>query len=522
MSFQHREYQLNAVQSFITDIETFRSVGIILPTGSGKTEIFVEICKRYTEANPTKAVLILSHLSLLTEQTYERFKIRAPSVNVAIMQGQTKARWNSSVIISTMQTSRSADHIAHLKENTVRNVGLIIVDEAHYIPNTSYQQILNYFPDAKIGGFTATPFRDKKIMTSYFDKISYSMSLQELIDNGYLVPPVLHQIEERGSSIEDIMATVLNLYKQHQMGKQAIVYMQSIDHARLLKSAFDDIGISAHAITSELVGEYRSQILSSYNSGTIKVLTTVNVLTAGFDSPNVESIFMPYATQSPTTYVQRIGRGLRLNPAIGKDHCDVYVFGDAPSISKRIYEKMNNLVLFAGGKPKSYDTHKDDLFFSPHETTSDIYVWNKSVVDTIDKMEKLGMNEFARLLDQKQFPKRFMDNINKLIATLPNKKKNTSGDVLATAAQKSVLIRSGFTSDQMASVTKHEASMMIGSIFNQENRVKKQTPYTVTEGMHAGKEVYECPHAYRSYMKKHYPDNPVTKTIIQWEERKKA
>lgn len=521
--FELRPYQHEAVTAILKDLETIKSVIAVLPTGSGKTEIFAEIAKRLVNANNETGILILSHLSLLTEQTEARLKLRAPTLQVDVMQGERKPKWNSSVVISTMQTSRNEDHIDALAEKTMRKIDVIIVDEAHMIPTPSYQQILTYFPNAKVIGFTATPFRDRQIMTSYFEKVSYSISLQNLIDQGYLVPPKLHEIISKGDSVADVMGTVVHLFKTQAADRQAIVYMQTIDDTRTLRSAFEEAGVSAHAVTQELVGDYRTQILSDFNQGKTQVLTTVNVLTAGFDSPRVGAIFMPYGTSSPTTYLQRIGRGLR--PLPGKSDCLVYVFGDAPSVSKKVYEQLTRRILQAGGPPRNQGSFKDDLLFNDYTGHGETLIWNSSVVAAITRMEKLGMMQFAKLLNEKAFPQRFMQNIATLLASLPGKKTSLpGGQKPATEAQKSVLFRAGFASDALKAITKGEASMMIGTVFNQENRRSpQQERFRVPEGTHAGKHVAELPHAYRALVKKRFPDSPVAKVITEWEqERKRA
>ncbi len=520
--FELRPYQKAAIACVMEDLKTLQKVGVILPTGAGKTEVFVDIARQITDADPTAAVLVLSHLSLLTEQTTDRFKLRAPQIQVDIMQRDHKPKWNSQVVISTMQTSRNLKKIEWLKENTVRNVRTIIIDEAHFLPVESYQTILGYFPDAKIIGFTATPYRDRQVMTKIFDKISFSISLQDLIDMGYLVPPKLNEIVTKGETIADVMATVVHLFQTQTPDRQAIVYMQSIDDARMLRSAFEHAGVTASAVTQELVGDYRAQILSEFNAGRTRVLTTVNVLTAGFDSPCVGAIFMPYGTSSPTTYLQRIGRGLR--PADGKSDCMVYVFGDAPSISRRAYEQMTNKILNAGGGLRQYPTFGEDLLYNDHDTSSDIYVWNKTVVEAITKMQKLGMMNFAQLLNAKHFPKRFMDNIGTLLSNLPARaSKLPHGQQAATEAQKITLFKAGFGSEAISNVSKNEASMMIGTILNNSNRSSSQQRFCLPEGSHMGKHVSETPHAYRSLVKKRFPDSPVAKLIIEWEtERKRA
>lgn len=522
MGFELRPYQAAAIERCIQDLETHQRIGAVLPTGSGKTEIFVEICRRYTQANPTKQVLILSHLSLLTEQTAKRFELRAPEIKCSIMQGSQRPQWNASVVVSTMQTSRSKKHVEWLKDNTIKNVGLIIIDEAHFLPTQSYQTIMEHYPDAKIIGFTATPFREKKIMTSCFEKVSYSISLQELIHDGYLVPPTLKEIVSKGATTADVMATVIHLYKTHAFDRQAIVYMQTVEDARLLRTALETSGISAAAVTQELVGDYRTEILDRFNRGETRILSTVNVLTAGFDSPNVGAIFMPYGTSSPTTYLQRIGRGLR--PARDKSDCLVFVFGDAPSISRKAYEHLTRKILHAGGPLVSHPTFKEDLIYNDYSNASEMYVWNNAVVEAVTKMEKLGMMKFASLLNEKRFPNRFMQNICGLLSALPARKSSLPhGERPATEAQKNVLFRGGFGSEVLSTLSKGEASQMVSAMFNLQNRSSSQQQYMVREGAHANKHVSELPHAYRTLVKKKFPDSPVAQLIIKWEtERKKA
>ncbi len=517
-SFQMRSYQETAVQCALNDFAAgAKHILEVLPTGSGKTEIFVRLSRRFLDDNPDKCVLILSHMTLLTEQTKERFQLRDPSIKVGVLQAQQRPRWDNRVIISTMQTSRSKANIDWLDEQVCRKVGLIIVDEAHYILTPSYQQILSYFPDVKVAGFTATPFRDRQVMTNYFEKVSYSISLQDLIDQKHLVPPKLNEIVTKGSGLADVMATVMHLYREHCSDRQAIVYMQTIDDARVLRTAFEEAGISAESVTQEMVGDFRTQTLKQFNAGVTRVLVTVNVLTAGFDSPNVGAIFMPYGTSSPTTYLQRIGRGLR--PMAGKSDCLVFVFGDAPSVSNKIYEHMTRKILSAGGQLRDHGSFRADILYNDYVPTSDAHVWTTTVVEAINKMEKLGMNELAKLLDNKQFPQRFLDNISQLLATLPNKKTSMpGGQKAATQSQQAVLFRAGFGNEVIGRLTKNEASMMIGSIFNQENRQKpKDKEFLLPDGTYAGKHVTETPHAYRSLVKKRFPDSPVAKVILNWE-----
>jgi DNA repair protein RadD len=83
-------------------------------------------------------------------------------------------------------------------------------------------------------------------------------------------------------------------------------------------------GISAECITGETSKKERDQIISDFKAGKIRALTNANVLTTGFDYPDIDLIAMLRATMSPALYVQMAGRGLR--PKSHTDHCLVLDF----------------------------------------------------------------------------------------------------------------------------------------------------------------------------------------------------
>jgi superfamily II DNA or RNA helicase len=523
-SFKLRPYQDECVTATLRDLESYEAVANVLPTGAGKTECFIRICERWLAAHPGQAVLELSHLSLLTEQTLERFAMRAPNISVGVLQANRAPKWDAQVVISTMQTSRLRKRIEQLKARVVKNVGLILVDEAHMITTPSYETIRSYFPDAKLIGFTATPFRGSKIMTSCFDKVSFSISLQELIDAGYLVPPKVFAVPAATGDLATDMANVMGLYKAHEEGRGAIVYMQSIEDAKSIALAFQEIGVPSRAITQDLVGPFRQTLLNDFNKGALRVLSTVNVLTAGFDSPAVGAIFMPYGTHTPATYVQRIGRGLRPDAPSGKIACHVYIAGNAPSVSQSVYERLTSRLLGAGGPPRNCDTFREDIEHNDYEPNTEIYRWTQAICNAVTKMEKLGMTHFASLLDSKAFPPRFMQSMTAMLAALPDRPSSVAATHTSISEnQKAYLFQAGFGSVALTGVTKSEASMMISTVVNMTGRPSSSTQrFIVPEGTHRGKHVSELPHAYRSLVKKRYPDSPVAKLIITWEQERKT
>jgi superfamily II DNA or RNA helicase len=517
MSLTLRPYQEDCVRAVAMSFQTHQKVGVIVPTGGGKTEMFIRIAQLYLKHNPGKSVLVLSHLGILTQQTLERFEKRAPDLKVGVFQADKRPPLSSKVIIGTMQTSRDKSKTVMLKALMAYPVGLIIVDEAHYIETASYQSVLSYFPTAKVLGCTATPFRAGAVMTQYFDTVAYSISIKELIDAGYLVNPKLIEVALSEKDIEDRMATVAGIYKEREMGKPALVFMDSIESAKQMRNVLDSKGIRARAITSELVGDARDALLADFRDGKIDVLTTVNVLTAGFDAPAVEAIFMPFPTQSPVTYLQRIGRGLRPSPSTGKTDCRVYVCGDAPSIKTEIFQKVHQKALETGGKKRKQTTFAEDLEYNEHDKSSEVYLWTVTVCNAIRKMEDLGMSRLAKMLNEKRFPKKFLNDITGLVRALPpSPVKLPSGELAMTDDQKRVLVSDGFLPEDLTGITKNEASAMIALAINMKSEYRK-TPFVIASGKYAGQHVKNTSWYYRNWIMEKNPNGEVGRMIKEWE-----
>lgn len=510
-----RDYQKAASDAVMEDLKSLKKTCVILPTGSGKTEVFIDITKRFLEENPKKSVLILSHMSILTDQTKERFKLRHPNINVGILKYGVRPSYFDRVIIGTMQSSRKKERIEKIEERLLYEIGLIIVDEAHFIYTDSYAKLISYLPEAKIVGFTATPFRENKIMVNYFEKISYSLSLAELIERGFLVKPQLIEMSRDSDEISEVMALVVRTYMEKEAGKKAIVFMRTIAEAKTMRNVFVDSGIKCEAITSKITGEKRDEKIEEFNHGECCVLTTVDVLSIGFDSPPCEVIFQPFATKSVTKYIQRIGRGLRTYD--GKSNCRIYTYGTLPEIQNRTYLKLQNIALNQGGKIKEYETYSDELDYNDLSSQPIVHEWTMGVVKAVRKMEELGMINFANMLNLKKFPKQYTENIKNLIDRLPKRRITLPhGAKPATEAQIKYLVHYLFKPDQLKDMTKNEAHMMIRTIAGPETG-----PFKVPNGRYMGYHIAETPYAYRSYILKNFPTSQMAQLIQTWDNNKK-
>jgi superfamily II DNA or RNA helicase len=510
--FELRPYQRQASDACYEDLSSNRKCLLVLPTGAGKTEIFIDIASRYVKENSGKAVLILSHLSILTDQTKERIKLRSPELRVGLLKHNVRPDHSDDVIIGTMQTSRNQVRTDWLNNRLLKEIGLIIVDEAHYIWTQSYLKILGYYPNAKVIGCTATPFRQNKLMTNFFDKVSYNISVQELIDQGYLVKPRLITIERISDETKDIMAQIVSTYKTFEMGQKAIVFMQRVRDAKDLAVIFRESGVNAANITSDTAGNLRDASISGFNRGDTAVLTTCDLLSAGFDAPACSVIFQPYETTSTTKYIQRMGRGLRPNPGTNKTECRIYVYGTLPKIQNEYYHRLQNLSLNQNGIYKNYETHLEEIEYNDELPGNPTFEYNLMVKEALDKMEKLDMPVLSKLLNNKAFPSRFTSKIKTFIERLPNKKSAIPHrDKVATEAQISYLASFHFDKSQIQGISRGEAHEMIKTI-----KGPPKGEFVLPSGRFKDFHVTETPYSYRQYILTTFPDSEIASIIRKW------
>lgn len=332
MDVKLREYQVKALHDLY---DSFRSgndrVIWCLPTGAGKSTVasrFVKACVKND-----KRVLFAVHSKELVQQFSKRLWGQFGIRSGVIMAGVKPAREYPVQVASVMSLVRRKHPDADV----------VIIDEAHRSKAKSYLKILANYPEAKVVGLTATPFRGdgRGLGNGLFQSIVHPVRLRQLIDLGYLVGTQVYapktaidltgirtkrgdfDMEETFKRYNDQVAyqEVADNYLRHSAGKKAIVFNINIQHSKLQTQAFKSRGISAEHLDGETPKAERSRIVSRFANGEIMVLNNVGLFTEGFDVPDTEAVILNRPTKSLGLYVQMVGRGLR--PADDKDVCIV-------------------------------------------------------------------------------------------------------------------------------------------------------------------------------------------------------
>ncbi len=307
-----RDYQHGAIDRVRRAMQGgARRVCLVIPTGGGKTVIFTEIVRRAVSAG--RRALVLAHRAELVEQAYATLARAGLTVGAMCASAEAPPNPFAPVQVASVQTL--------LARRERPPADIIICDEAHHFAAGAeeFAALISDYPKAHVVGVTATPERgDGCGLRSCFDALVIGATVQELTDAGHLVPSEVMR-PERALEPGQLARSPVDAYAEHAAGRPAIVFVRSVALAESYAQEFSMRGYQAHAISAETPWAERRMWIDAFRRGTVKVLTSVAVLTEGFDAPETSCVILARGCGSAGLYLQMIGRGLR--PAPGKSDC---------------------------------------------------------------------------------------------------------------------------------------------------------------------------------------------------------
>jgi superfamily II DNA or RNA helicase len=300
-----------------------------LPTGGGKTVIFSEIVRRYLSKH-NKKVVVLTHRIELCKQTSKMlkgFEVKNKIINSNIKELPDQDEYSCFVAMVETLKNRLND-----EKLMIDNVGLVIIDEAHY---NSFRKLFSQFKKSFILGVTATPLSSniKLPMHQNYDELIVGDTIQSLIDNGFLAKATTYSYDVGLTSLkvgvngdytvkssDDLYMNMvmqeklLHAYTEKSLGKKTLIFNNGINTSLYVYDTFKEAGFTIRHLDNTTSTEDRKEILQWFKKTPDAILTSVGILTTGFDEPTVESIILNRATKSLTLYFQMIGRGSRKLP----------------------------------------------------------------------------------------------------------------------------------------------------------------------------------------------------------------
>ncbi len=323
-------YQRNAIEEIFKRISANSSKYNLLyqlPTGGGKTVIFSELARRYIEATGKK-VLILTHRVELCRQTAQmlhEFGVNNKVIDSAVKEMPVPNDYMCFVAMVETLNNRLRDKMLDLD-----NIGLMIVDEAHY---NSFVKLLRFYEKGVVLGVTATPLSSNINirMRDTYDELIVGESISSLIESGFLARATTYHYHvgltslKVGRSGDYTVSSSERLYNNHVMqdkliaayrekgvGKKTLIFNNGIATSHYVYATFREAGFDIKHLDHTHTAKERKDILQWFREKPDAILTSVSILTTGFDEPSLECIILNRATKSLTLYFQMIGRGSRV------------------------------------------------------------------------------------------------------------------------------------------------------------------------------------------------------------------
>jgi len=297
-----------------------------LPTGGGKTVIFSELVRQYLKHH-NKKVLILTHRVELCKQTCSMLSDFGVVNKVIDSKANLDDHRDYSCYVAMVETLNN-----RLNDNKldISDIGLVIIDEAHY---NSFTKLFKFFEKSFILGVTATPLSSniQLPMTDNYEELIIGESIETLIKNNFLAKAKTYSYNVGLTSLvvgingdytvkssddlytnSEMLSKLIRAYEERSLGKKTLIFNNGINTSINVFEAFKSAGYPIMHLDNTATRREREFILRWFKKTPNAILTSVSILTTGFDEPTVDTIILNRATRSLTLYYQMIGRGSRI------------------------------------------------------------------------------------------------------------------------------------------------------------------------------------------------------------------
>lgn len=325
-----RPYQAAAIQALRLSLAggVLRQM-LYSPTGSGKTEIGMSIIKGAIAKG--KRVVFLCNRINLVGQASKRF-YRA-GIDHGVIQGDNTRNIDQPVIVASIQT---------VARRGMPDCDLIVIDEAHGVAGSKdFRSVIMNRSAVPVIGLSATPFSKglgkhyTELQGPLFEALTVATSIQELIDDGFLVDCEIYAPSEpdmtgikqsknafgemdwsdadigRATDKPQLIGDIVAHWMKLSNGLPTVCFASNIDHSKHIVESFRAVGVAAEHIDCYTDEAERAAILQRVETGETTIISNVGILTEGWDFPACRTMILARPTKSLIRYIQMIGRVLR-------------------------------------------------------------------------------------------------------------------------------------------------------------------------------------------------------------------
>lgn len=345
-----RYYQIDAIKAIYDYFSSHVGNPIVaMPTGTGKSIVIGEFVRSIFHYYPNQRVMMLTHVKELIEQNLKKLLLIWPTAPAGVYSSGMKRRESHFPI-----TFGGVATVAKASPDRFGRIDLLLIDECHLLsPNeqTMYQQIIKGLreinPAIKVIGFTATDYRlglgrltEGGLFTDNCFDLTTLEAFNKLVGEGFIAPLIpkrtgmqydvskvkvsggefkQHELQEAVDRSELTYGAVKEMVELGSTRHHWLVFASGIDHAEHVAQTIDSFGIPVCVIHSKTTDQERNERIAGFKSGKYRAAVNNNVLTTGFDFPEIDLIGMLRPTKSAGLWVQMLGRGTRPVYAPGFD-----------------------------------------------------------------------------------------------------------------------------------------------------------------------------------------------------------
>jgi len=327
-----REYQTRTAEAVRQEaIKGKRRILVVMPTGAGKTHTMSELTMgAMSKGNRT---LALMHRRGLVEQMMERFA--SCGIETGCIMAGKETNLDCQCQVASLWTYVRRLNLAEKDFNRFWvDTPFVLIDEAHHALNNTYKKILKNYEKSFVIGFTATPTLSTGAgLGDYFDSLVNVVTMDELLDGGFLVPGdyygpsdpdlsglkiVQGDYEKKGLDEKfnkpRIVGDVVDNWLKLAGDKRTMVFSINRKHGKALCNEFLSHKINAEYLDAHSDDEERSGVLRRFDNGDTQVICQVALFTEGTDIPSIQCLVIARPTRSLGLHRQILGRGARPYP----------------------------------------------------------------------------------------------------------------------------------------------------------------------------------------------------------------
>jgi len=323
---------------------------LVAPPGAGKTVLACAVIAH--RAVPT---LVIVDRQPLLEQWRERLVTHLGMNRKQIgVVGAGRSRPHGVVDIAMVQSLAKRDDVAGL----TAGYGLVVVDECHHVPATTFERVVRDIGAPAWLGLTATPYRRdglEGLITMYCGPFRHRMGERQTEDSDFVRALIVHRTDHMAAPAEadDVggptQASIQSVFRglvededrtrlicadvaeAARSGRNCLVLSQWTEHIARLRTMLEELGLSVDVLQGGVGKKARREItdrLAAARSGDgVVLLATGSFLGEGFDCPPLDTLFLAFPIAFRGRLVQYVGRVLR--PIDGKARVEVHDYVDA-------------------------------------------------------------------------------------------------------------------------------------------------------------------------------------------------